>query len=189
MGKQINYWMDYEAFVLVAQKAIDLGCTIIKEDRNTGKVMKSSDVSIVTPEERRYYFHLPEAGEVMIKMGKGGSEYIDRGYTSSANALIEAGYSYIIDEPNRKSITRARLFCISGYYDGGSEYIPRPDCLTKVYNSLARFVKKVAPCTELTDTAVRMHGEDCGEEYEYTHKEYITQACLELKVNEGYKLS
>ena len=189
MGKQINYWMDYEAFVLVAQKAIDLGCTIIKEDRTTGKVMKSNDISIVVSEERRYYFHLPEAGEVMIETGKGGSEYIDRGYTASGNTLIEAGYSYIINEPKRKCITRARLFCISGYYDSDGEYVPRSDCLTKVYHSLARFVKKVAPYTELTDTAISMHDEDYGTEYEYTHKEYITQACLELKVNEGYKLS
>ena len=188
MGKQINYWMDYEAFVLVAQKAIDLGCTIIKEDRTTGKVMKSNDISIVAPEERRYYFHLPEAGEVRIEMGKGGSEYIDRGYTASGNALIEAGYSYIINEPKRKCITRARLFCMSGYYDGDGEYVPRPDCLTKVFHSLVRFVKKIAPYTEMTDIVVRMCGEDCGEEYEYTHKEYITQTCLELKVNEGYNI-
>ena len=32
MGKQINYWMDYDNFLLLAQKAIDLGCTIVKED-------------------------------------------------------------------------------------------------------------------------------------------------------------
>ena len=25
MGKQINYWMDYESFLLVAKKAVDLG--------------------------------------------------------------------------------------------------------------------------------------------------------------------
>lgn len=188
MGKQINYWMEYEPFLLVAKKAIDLGCTIIKEDRATGKVMESSDISIITPDENRYYFHLPEAGKIIIKKRENDSEYIDDGYTSSGNTLIQAGYSYIINETKRKCITRARLFCISGYYNSDGEYISRPDCLTKVYNSLARFVKKVAPYTELTDIALSICDEDYGKKYEFTHKEYITQACLELKVNEGYKL-
>lgn len=29
MGKQINYYMEYDSFVLLAQKAIELGCEII----------------------------------------------------------------------------------------------------------------------------------------------------------------
>ena len=32
LGKQINYYIEYDSFVLLAQKALDLGCKIIKED-------------------------------------------------------------------------------------------------------------------------------------------------------------
>ena len=136
----------------------------------------------------KVFFHLPEAGEITIKTRDDDSEYIDSGYTSSSNALIQAKYSYIINELERKHITSARLYCISGYYDSNGEYIPRPDSLTKVYSSLARFVKRIAPYTELTETRVSMSDENYGKEYEYARKVYITQACLELKVNEGYEL-
>lgn len=44
MGKQINYWMDYDNFLLVAQKAVDLGCTVVKEDLKLGKVIESKDI-------------------------------------------------------------------------------------------------------------------------------------------------
>ncbi len=43
MGKQINYWMDYDNFILLAQKALDLGCVIVKQDTSTGKVISRSD--------------------------------------------------------------------------------------------------------------------------------------------------
>lgn len=188
MGKQISYWMEYESFLLVAQKAIDLGCIIVKEDDKTGKVIESRDIAIVTPDKTGYYFHLPEAGEIKIEKGVDGSECVERGYSASENSLIEAGFSRIINEPERKVVTRSRIYCITGYYDDNGEYIPRPDCLTKVYNSLARFVKKVAPYTEITSTAFSQREEDYGQLFEYKHKEYVTKTCLDLKNNEGYRL-
>ncbi|MFR3752156.1 MAG: hypothetical protein ACLTW9_07000 [Enterocloster sp.] len=51
MGKQINYWMDYDNFLLVAQMAVDLGCTVVKEDLKIGKVIESKDAGIITPME------------------------------------------------------------------------------------------------------------------------------------------
>ncbi len=30
MGKQINYWMDYDNFILLAKKALELGCVICR---------------------------------------------------------------------------------------------------------------------------------------------------------------
>lgn len=49
MGKQINYWMDYDNFLLVAQMAVDLGCTVVKEDLKIGKVIESKDAGITPP--------------------------------------------------------------------------------------------------------------------------------------------
>ena len=159
MGKQINYWMDYDNFLLLSQKALDLGCTIVKENLDQGRVIESESISLITPYETysrtSYYFHLPEAGEIRI-LNADGKDYLDYGFTATGNAMIEADYSLIIDEPTgaagirrKKEIHRARIYCISGYYDENEKYIPRPDCLTNVYNSLARFIKKLAPSTKI----------------------------------------
>lgn len=70
MGKQINYWMDYDNFLLVAQMAVDLGCTVVKEDLKIGKVIESKDAGIIPPYGTSnypgYYFHLPEAGAIEV---------------------------------------------------------------------------------------------------------------------------
>ena len=124
-----------------------------------------------------------------------GKECLDDGYTATGNALIEANYSSIVNEPTgvagtrrKKEIYRARIYCITGYYDENEKYIPRPDCLTKVYHSLIRYVKKIAPYTEFTDILISTREENYGEECEYRHKEYITKTCLDLVNDEEYKL-
>ena len=194
MGKQVNYWMDFDSFLLLAKKAVDLGCTIFKEDRNLGRVIESKDTSIVTANQNQYYFHFAEAGDISIKMMY-GREVLDRCYSACSNSIIEAGYSYVLNEPTgvggtqrKKEIRRARIYCQSGYYDEQGEYIQRPECLTKIYNSLARYVKKLAPYTELTDLRISTRDEDYGREYEYRHKEYITDACMDMVNKDGYKL-
>lgn len=187
MGKQVNYWMDYDSFLLVAQKAIELGCTIVKEDFALGRVIESSDVSIVTLGNIYYYFHVLEAGDIEIEMIN-GQERLKRSFSASGNAIIEAGYSFIVNEPKKKEIRRARIYCTTGYYDDKGVYIPRPECSTKVYNSVARYVKKVAPYTELKDVQFSIREEDYGRKYEYIHKEYISETCLDMRNYEGYKL-
>lgn len=86
-----------------------------------------------------------------------------------------------------KTITRARLFVTTGYYKD-DVFIPRPDCLTKVYNRLVRVVKRIAPYTELTDTYISTREPDALQEVEWKHKEYVTPACLELR-QQQYKLN
>lgn len=197
MGKQFNYWMDYDSFLLVAQKAVDLGCTIVKVDLGLGKVIESRDASIITPYGKfkriDYYFHLPEAGAIKVLIAN-GKEYLDYSFTAY-NALIEAGYSFMVNEPTgidgtrwKKEIHRARIYCTTGCYDENENYIPRPDCLTKVYNSLVRYIKKVAPYTELIDNRISVKDENYGEKYECRYKEYITKPNLDLVNNEGYIL-
>lgn len=60
MGKQINYWLKYEEFLQIAQAALDCGCIIIKPDSEEIRYGQSLD--IITEDECRYYFYLPEAG-------------------------------------------------------------------------------------------------------------------------------
>ena len=78
---------------------------------------------------------------------------------------------------------------ISGYYDEQGEYIPRPECVTKIYNKLVRTVKKVAPLTELTDKYISAKGDTYLQELEWKHKEYITPEYLNLKESDNYKLT
>ncbi len=185
MGKQINYWMDYENFILLAEKALELGCVIyrIRADKN-GKIIFGKDIRVVIPEEWNYIFYFPEAGEIKIEI-LDGTEYIKR-FADGGQALIEAGFSLI--NQKQKKITRNRLWCSTGYYNSDDEFIARPEQLTKVYNTLARFVKKLAPYTELTDIYVSRRDEDYGQKIEYKHKEYVSQFCID-KMAEGYKLN
>lgn len=176
MGKQINYWMDYDSFCELAAMAVDLGCIIVKKDNATGRVIKSKEISIVTKDCYDYYFYVPEAGELRIETNIYG-EYIDRGYSETQNAIIEAGYSRISDE--KKQICRERLYSITGYYKG-EEYVARPACVEEIYKKLVRKVKKIAPYIELVD----VHKEDGTQ---YVHKEYVTPQCLELRKS-GYSL-
>ena len=99
MGKQINYWMEFENF------------------RNT-----------------RYYFHLAEAGDIKTHMVN-GKETLDPYLKANGNALIHAAYSFIVNEPtgvcgnrSKKEIRRARIYCITGYYDEDGKWIPPLFC-------------------------------------------------------------
>lgn len=177
MGKQINYWMDYDSFCELAAMAVDLGCTIVKKDNDTKRVIQSKEIAIITRDCYKYYFYVPDAGELRIANNQFG-EYIDKGYSETQNAIIEAGYSRISDE--RKQICRERLYSVTGFYKD-EEYISRPACVEEIYKKLVRKVKKLAPYTELVD--VYKFGEA-----EYVHKEYVTQQCLELRNREGYSL-
>lgn len=111
MGKQINYYMGFKDFIKVAQFALDLGCVICREENK--KIICSNQINIVTPSVKRYFFYLPEAGDLRVRTENGREEI--GGYNASGNVLIEAGFSYV--KHDRKTITRGRLFSITGYYD------------------------------------------------------------------------
>ena len=183
MGKQINYWIEYESFLPVAQTALDSGCIIFKE--LDGKVTQSRDISIITKDDFGwYYFYLPEAGKIEIE-NNNGREYLSRGYNETSNSIIEAGFSHMGSRGGVKRICSERLYVISGYYNADNEWIPRPECMTKLYNKLVRVVKKIAPYTEMVD----MKTSSDGKEFEVRYKEYVTPYCLDLKMNHGYMLS
>ena len=136
MGKQINYYMGFKDFIKVAQFALDLGCVICREENK--KIICSNHIDIVTPSVKRYFFYLPEAGELRVRTENGREEI--GGYNASGIALIEAGFSYV--KHDRKTITRGRLFSISGYYDESGNWMERPECVKKVFDKIARKVKK-----------------------------------------------
>ena len=131
--------------------------------------------------EKDYFFHLPDAGEIVISECN-GRETVNHGMCKGSNVIIEAGYSYVKD----KKITRSRIYCSTGYFDENGVFVERPEVLTKAYNSIARYTKKLAPYTELHDLKIGS-GDNNSQPFEYTHKEYLTAWCLQ-KREEGYKL-
>ena len=185
MGKQINYWLEFEGFKCLAQKALDLGCEIVREDLSKyekTRVTISRDLDIITDEKGAYYFfHLPEAGNIEIEELECG-ERLNHSFSESANSIIEVGFSRVLTEEKR--ILRARLYLTTGYYDKNNVYIYRPDCIVKAYNSLSRYVKKLAPYTEVTRPFINHDGEPD----QYNTKEYISPYCLDLLNNDGYTL-
>lgn len=183
MGKQINYYMEFDSFIQVADKALKSGCEIIIDDHTRGIIIGKS-LDLITTDCNRYYFHVLEAGDIAIKLVN-GKKRIDNSYSASGITLIEAGYLFISSEKMR--INKARLFCITDYYDSNGVLIKRPECVTKIYNSLSRCVKKIAPYTEIIDTVISTQDETYLQEIEYKIKEYITDNCLNLR-NSGYKL-
>ncbi|MBQ9906248.1 MAG: hypothetical protein IJM46_05730 [Oscillospiraceae bacterium] len=184
MGKQINYYMEYACFLRLAEKALELGCEIIRNE-HAAEISRGFSADIVTPDCIHYYFYVPDAGELTFGTDMYGKRYVQSYASAGGNALIEAGFSCISDA--EKCISRARLYCTTGYYDADKVFVPRPDNTAKIYNTLARYAKKLAPFTELTDTRISMQDETYLQEIEYIHKEYITPHCLHLR-NEAYAL-
>ena len=66
MGKQINYYMEYDTFACVAEKAVELGCEIIKYNKDH-EIVRGYSADLITKDCINYYFHIPEAGEIGIK--------------------------------------------------------------------------------------------------------------------------
>ena len=164
MGRQINYYMEYESFLQIAQLALECGCEIIKEDLNVRPttVIRTRDISAITPSDWMFWFYVPEAGQFATKMYECG-ERVEHSFSESGNALIEAGVSIILEDEKR--IRRSRLYVQSGYYNSNDVWIPRPKCVDAVYNKLVRRVKKL--------TAYDGFG-------------YITEYCAKL-LDENYK--
>ncbi len=173
MGKQINYWMDYESFRKVAKTAVDLGCLILKSDPATGKLVQSKDSDLITKDHYRYYFYLPEAGALHVQPF--GERELPRSIGETGNTIMEAGYSEIKGEG--KEIRRSRLYLTTGYYDENGGFVYRPDSVVAVYEKLVRKVKKLCPYTEVLDVRFGK---------EWLHKEYISPSCLQLREQEGY---
>ena len=177
MGKQINYYMEYDSFILLAKKAIELGCEIMPFSDEVLKRGCSPD--ILSKDNLSYCFHVPEAGEIATEHYS-GEECVVRGYSASGSTIIEAGFSFMNSKD--KFITRSRIYCITDYYDANGNLVKSPDCVTKVYDSLARFVKKLAPYTEV-------EYRPANPLYDKVKKKiYITPQCLALVREQDYGL-
>lgn len=183
MGKQHNYYMEYNSFIMLAEKALEMGCEIIRDEHST-EIKRGFSIDVIIPECIFYYFRVPEAGEITIGTDMNGKQYVNLS-DAGRNCLIEAGFSSIQLEEQR--ISRNRLYISTGYYDENHVFIDRPDCVTKVYNALVRYAKKLAPQTEIVVKQISTQDEMYLQEIERKYKHYVTEYCLQLQ-QKGYRL-
>ena len=183
MGRQLNYYMDYSTFRRLAEKALELGCEIIR-DEHAAEIKRGFSLDVITPECIWYYFRIPEAGDITTGTDMNGKLYVNCS-GAAINCLIEAGYSTI--HADEKRISRNRLYCSTGYYDENKVFIDRPDCVTKIYNALVRYAKKLAPQTEIVVKQISTQDETYLLEIERKYKYYVTEYCLQLQ-QKGYVL-
>lgn len=170
MGRQINYYIGYKEFLLVAQAALDYGCVIYRRSFENGNWQLScgTDLNFIKEKYPNYIFYLHNAGEFIY-----GSDNV------CLNS-IEAGFSI----PNGHIINRNRLYVVTGLYDDECKYVYRSDEITKIYNKLVRVIKKIAPYTEVEHFVINKLYE--GEKFK--SKKYISAEYLLLVKNENYIL-
>lgn len=186
MSKKISYYLEFDGFLQLAQKALDLGCSIVCEDKKAGVLTQRHDIGIITQNRGIFwYFYLPEAGDLNAA-SYDGKERLNGIFNPSANVVLEARGSRINTE--QKEIFRGELYLSTGYYDEDKNFITPPDCLVKLYNALAQYVKKLAPYTEVTEGHVYVGGPKDGQKEVRMVKKYISPYCFDLKENKGYKL-
>lgn len=180
MGKQINYYMGYEAFLPIAQAALDSGCVIYRHSFENGRwvLTAGTKIGIVVSACNSYFFHLPEAGEVRIR-SLGENQHIAN---ESRLCVIEAGFS--LCKMKEKKITSNRLYVMTGRYGTNSEWIARTEGITKVYNKLVRIAKKAAPYGVISYYCAN----PLYAGQKITGKQYITPEYRLLVENEDFKL-
>ena len=140
MGKQVNYIMNYESFLQLAQYALEIGCLIICNNHTKEPSYPCADISAVVPEYHNYCFYLPELYPVeKITHGRDcyGAYYLSYYGTEFSLSIIEAGFS-------RNETDQTRIYVTTGMYDENKNWIPRPELLTKTYDKIAQKARKLA---------------------------------------------
>ncbi|MBR5682148.1 MAG: hypothetical protein IKW96_02530 [Ruminococcus sp.] len=180
MGKQVNYYMDFNDFLTLAKTALDCGCLAYKQVMSDGKVkiIGGKTMDMFTPDHSNYYFQVPGTGGMDIDEC---FETEDISMIMSPD-LIQAGFSVPIF--SKLELYRNRIYVSSGAYDQNGIWIPRPEIVTKVYDKLAGSAKKIAPYTEFEHYVVN----SMFEGKLFKTRTYISPSILELVVKNNFKL-
>ncbi|MFC4323239.1 hypothetical protein [Litchfieldia salsa] len=169
MGRQIEYYMELESYKLLVKKAFELGFKVIHMT-NDLQICSSFNEIRAWDSRDRIYFYLEEAGQLIVKE----NGYIDTFFSP----VVESGYSYLNEK--RKTITKGRIWVSSHSWRNEGDFNKRSGLLDKKYSSLMRYVKKIAPYTEVEVKAQN----PIYEGKKFKSKEYITPFLLnEIKQN------
>lgn len=145
MGKQTTYYMDHSEFLTLAQAALEEGCSLLRWDHTSEPVRPFRDLSAIDPAHPYWYFLLPGAGELRFIRDRLGGYFLDDS-GAIATQLIETGFSMLSE---RGLWGSARLYIPSNALVNG-KLLPRSEEATRIYDKLARLVRKMAPSRTYT---------------------------------------
>lgn len=189
MGKQINYYMDYESFLKIAELALSEGCLILKNAHTPEPQQPQNDISIVTEDCMGYYFYLPELAELEYAVDNFGKYYIKTVGNGLSLSLIEADFSknHNGKDNEKPFVNIARLYIPTGNYRSNGVLYQRSERITAIYDKLARLARKVAPRTTLEIDDVIFDEDNKATPTKVQCKVYASSKCLEWR-KQGYEL-
>lgn len=166
MGKQINFYIENELQEKFIQQSFDQGFTILAEDLDSKKLVILNQLCDINPKiYTMYLYKVDFGGLVFDKDYKYKLDYLRSPVIEFTRNLIK---------PEKKIITRGRLWMESKYYNQNGEQVSKDINLTIEYDLLVRWLKKRVPFQEVSNG-------------NYIIKEYVTNNIKE-KVTSGFRL-
>lgn len=145
MGKQITYYIDHSEFLILAQAALDAGCSILRKENTPEPAVPTRDLSAIDPSHPQWIFVLPGAPELEFGRDIAGNYFLRR-EGPIETMLIETGFSVL----NNKGVWRESHLWIPTTALLDHALVPRPEASTRIYDKLARVVRKLAPTRSFT---------------------------------------
>ena len=145
MGKQITYYIDHSEFLILAQAALDAGCSILRKEHTPEPAVPTRDLSAIDPSHPQWTFVLPGAPELEFNRDLAGNYFLRR-EGPIETMLIETGFSVL----NNKGVWRDSCLWIPTAALVDHALVPRPEASTRIYDKLARVVRKLAPTRSFT---------------------------------------
>ncbi len=167
MGKQIEYYSEMDSYMLIVNKAIELGLKIITKDNN---IIASIEEDNIYNEIK--YFYLEEAGSLKLREN-GIIDILE-------SPIIEANPPYI---KNRK-VYKSRLWVSSGFWMNEDSFVKRDKKLEKKYDAIVRYLKKI---TNYVEIEVKDKNPDYERRY-FLRKIYITETLYDKVKNKEYEI-
>lgn len=158
--------MEREVFTELAQTAIESGCLILRQNGN--KIVSSQDTSIITASCQKYYFYLPEAGNINEELPLGC-------FNSNGSMVIEANYS---TRDKEDALHHAGLYLMTTVpsEDGGS--IETPECMVKLYKKLVKKMKMLTKFVPVPAERMSNRMTYYADPSDRSHKLYLTPKLL-----------
>lgn len=167
MGKQIEYYSEMDSYMLIVNKAIELGLKIITKDNN---IIASIEEDNIYNEIK--YFYLEEAGSLKLREN-GIIDILE-------SPIIEANPPYT----NDGKVYKSRLWVSSGFWMNEDIFIKRDKMLEKKYDAIVRYLKKI---TNYVEIEVKAKNPDYERRY-FLRKIYITETLYDKVKNKEYEI-
>lgn len=139
MGKQMTYYMSFREFLQVAQVALEEGCVLLPAWHTPEPPTPLRDLSGIDPSRGSWFFLLPGAPEPTFVRDRNGDYFLSK--ITLDTHLIETGFSV----QNERGLWSWERLYIATYAVEDGALVPRTEEATRIYDRLARLVRKLCP--------------------------------------------